>query len=385
MSSTTVNYPTEFKGFAISDPAKWDKPELVSFEPKKFTDEDVDIEIECNGICGSDLHTLKNEWSPDPKKMNCHSAKYGPKTQVVGHEIVGKVVKKGDKVKGLEIGQRVGVGASCYSCGECRNCKKGYENHCVNAILTYDSMYPDGYVSQGGYASHIRCSSSMVFPIPDGVESVYVGPLLCGGLTVYSPIKRHIEPVLAKGLVPEVGVVGIGGLGHMAIIIAKALGANVTAISRSYAKKEDAFKMGATDFIATGDENTDWAKRAQKYDLVINCAATNTSIDVNKLATLLSVGSSIVSVGVGAITENFTISPVVFIMGGCGFFGSAIGSKQDALDLLKLAAEKNINPWVETIPINKENVHSALTRMDKGDVKYRFTLNDYHKFFNIAK
>ncbi|KAL6951006.1 hypothetical protein ACO0QE_000293 [Hanseniaspora vineae] len=385
MSSTTVNYPTEFKGFAVADPEKWDKPELISFEPKKFTDEDVDIEIECNGVCGSDLHMLKNDWSPDRKTMVCHASKYGPKAQVVGHEIVGKVVKKGDKVKDLQIGQRVGVGATCYACGECRNCKKGYENHCVNIIGTYGSLYPDGYASQGGYASHIRCSSSMVFPIPDGVESEYVGPLLCGGLTVFSPIRRHITPVLEKGLVPEVGVVGIGGLGHMAVIIAKALGANVTAISRSYTKKEDAFKMGATDFIATGDEKTEWAKYAQKFDLIINCATTNANTDVNRLASMLSVGSAIVSVGVGELSETFTIAPFAFVMGGCGFFGSAIGSRQDALDLLKLASEKDIKPWVETVPISEENVNNVLTRMDKGDVKYRFTLNKYHEFFNKAK
>ncbi|KAL6951005.1 hypothetical protein ACO0QE_000292 [Hanseniaspora vineae] len=385
MSSTTVNYPTEFKGFAVAEPEKWDKPELISFEPKKFTDEDVDIEIECNGICGSDLHTLKNEWSPDRKTMVCHASKYGPKAQVVGHEIVGKVVKKGANVTGLELGQRVGVGASCYSCGKCRNCKKGFENHCINAVHTYNFMYPDGYVSQGGYASHIRCSSSMVFPIPEGVKSEYVAPLLCGGLTVFSPIRRHITPVLEKGLVPEVGVVGIGGLGHMAVIIAKALGANVTAISRSYAKKEDAFKMGATDFIATGDEKTEWAKYAQKFDLIINCATTNANTDVNRLASMLSVGSSIVSVGVGELSETFTIAPFAFVMGGCGFFGSAIGSNQDAMDLLKLAAEKDINPWVETIPISEENIHTALTRMDKGDCKYRFTLNKYDEFFKIKK
>mgnify|MGYP001184826703 FL=1 len=385
IESTTVDYPNEFKGFAVADPSKWNTPELISYQPKKLGEADVDIEIECNGICYSDLSVVKNKWMNDNHSMKCHTSKYGPKAQVVGHEIVGKIVKLGSNVKDLKLGQRVGVGAQCFACQKCDNCLNNNESYCLEYVGTYNGFYPDGYVSQGGYASHVRCSESMVFPIPDALDSKYVAPLLCGGLTVFSPIKRNVASVLAQGKTPNVGIIGIGGLGHMAIMIAKALGCTVTAFSRSYSKKEDAIKMGADNFIATGDDKTQWGQYKQTFDVLVNCASSTSALDLRTLLPTLKVNCNFVTVGLPSIDEYLKFFPFDFLPNGCGFAASKLGSKQEALEMLNLAVEKGFKPWVETLPISAAGVSEGLTRLDKGDVKYRFTLVGYNDFFGTGK
>lgn len=384
MPSTTVNYPQEFKGFSISDPSEWNHPKLTSYEPKRFGARDVDIEIECCGVCASELFTLKNEWSKS--ELACKSSTYGPKTQCVGHEIIGKVLKVGEECKtGVKVGDRVGLGAAAACCTECSRCKDDNEQYCPHRVGTYASAYEDGYVSQGGYASHVRAHEQMVFPIPDGLESHLVAPLMCGGLTVYSPIKRNIEDALRKGRTPNVGVIGIGGLGHMAIMIAKALGAHVTAFSRGYSKKEDALKMGADDFVATGEEK-DWANsRFDHFDVVVNCATSTTDLNLDDFFSSLKVNSALVSVGLPHADESLNVSPFSFLASGTKLGSSLLGSRREAIELLKLAEEHNFRPWVEKINLSEENVGIALTRLDKGDVRYRFTLVGFHEFFGTGK
>ncbi|KAH3674464.1 hypothetical protein WICMUC_003301 [Wickerhamomyces mucosus] len=384
MATTTVNYPEEFKGFAISDPSEWSNPKLTSYQPKNFGPRDVDIEIECCGVCASELFTLKNEWSHG--ELACLSSTYGPKTQCVGHEVVGKVVKLGSEVEsGLKLGQRVGLGAQASSCADCSRCKSGNEQYCPKIVTTYASRYEDGYISQGGYASHVRAHENLVFPIPDGIESHLVAPLQCGGLTVYSPIKRGIEDVLAKGEKPTVGVIGIGGLGHMAIMIAKALGAKVVAFSRSNAKKEDAIKMGADEFVATGSDEG-WEKKLfDQFDLMLNCASSTTSLPLDGLLSTLKVNRQFVSVGLPHIDEKFDVNPFTFFSNGSTIGSSCLGSKQEAIELFDLAVKHNFSPWVETIKVGEEGVSEALTRLDKGDVRYRFTLVGFNEFFGTGK
>lgn len=384
MSSTTVNYPEEFKGFAISDPSEWSNPKLTSYVPKNFGDRDVDIEIECCGVCASELFTLKNEWSKS--ELACKSSSYGPKTQCVGHEIVGKVLKVGSKcTTGVKVGDRVGLGASASCCAECSRCEEDNEQYCKHQVGTYAGRYPDGYVSQGGYASHVRAHEKMVFPIPDGLESHLVAPLMCGGLTVYSPIKRSIEDTLAKGKTPHVGIIGIGGLGHMAIMIAKALGAEVTAFSRSYSKQEDATKMGAHKFIATGVEK-DWSKNYFDYfDAIINCATSTVDTDVDAFLSTLKVNKKLISVGLPHVDEKLQVSPFTFLQNGVFLGASLLGSRKEAIELLQLAKDHKFAPWVETLDINEANVSQALTRLNAGDVRYRFTLVGFHEFFGTGK
>ena len=378
--STTVNYPQEFKGFAINDPSKWDNPKLVSYEPKKFGPHDLDIEIECCGICASELFSLKNDWSDQP--LACLSSTYGPKTQVVGHEIVGKIIAKGTDVTMYEIGQRVGLGAQAYSCLKCSRCNDNNEQYCPHAVGTYCSKYEDGYVSQGGYASHVRALDHFCFPIPDSIESKFVGPLMCGGLTVYSPIKRNIENV--KG-VPHVAIIGIGGLGHMAIMIAKAMGSRVTAFSRNYDKKDDAMKMGADHFVAT-QLDKDWTQTYRdQFDLILNCASSTKYLPINDLLPCLKVNQRFISVGLPHKEEKLDLKPIQFFSNGCTIGSSKLGTRQEAIELLDLAAKNNIKPWIQEIPICEEGVHEGLTKLDRGDVKYRFVLTDFHRFFNTGK
>lgn len=383
--STTVNYPEEFKGFAISDPSEWNHPKLTSYVPKKFDERDVDIEIECCGVCASELFTLKNEWNPRGELL-CKSASYGPKTQCVGHEIVGKVLRVGEKcTTGVKVGDRVGLGAAASCCAECSRCDDDNEQYCPHRVGTYSGMYADGYVSQGGYASHVRAHEKMVFPIPEGLESHLIAPLMCGGLTVYSPIKRNIDPVLAAGKKPAVGIIGIGGLGHMAIMIAKALGADVTAFSRSYSKKDDAVKMGADHFIATGVE-TEWSKNHfDTFDLILNCSTSTTDLDFNGYLSTMKVNGSMVSVGLPHADESFNLSPFSFLNSGTKIGSSLLGSRKEAIELLALAKEHDFRPWVEKLNISEENVSEALTRLDAGDVRYRFTLVGFHEFFGTGK
>ncbi|GCE99861.1 hypothetical protein ZYGM_003193 [Zygosaccharomyces mellis] len=375
----TVDYPKEFQGFAINDPKDWDHPKLTKFEPKKFDAHDVDIEVECCGICASELFSLKNEWSSEP--LLCLSSAYGPKSQVVGHEVVGKVVAVGDKVSLCKVGDRIGLGAQASSCMACPRCHGNNEQYCAKSVGTYCSKYEDGYVSQGGYASHVRAHEQFCFPVPEQIESEYVAPLMCGGLTVYSPIKRSIQ----GSKEPRVGVIGIGGLGHMAIMISKALGAHVVAFSRSNRKRDDAQKMGADDFVATG-EDKDWSQRyMDRFDLILNCASSTSDLDLDSFLTVLRVNKNFVSVGLPEKDDRFNLSPLTFMGNGATVGVSKLGSREEAIELLDLAAKHGFRPWVETIKISESGVHEGLTRLDKGDVRYRFTLVGFHEFFGTGK
>ncbi|KAH3685775.1 hypothetical protein WICPIJ_003238 [Wickerhamomyces pijperi] len=383
MSVTTVNYPEEFKGFAISDPSEWSNPKLTSYIPKNFGPKDVDIEIECCGVCASELAVLKNKWSSGPLKSL--SSTYGPKTQCVGHEVIGKVVKMGPDVTEFKLGQRVGLGAQAFSCQECSRCKADNDQYCEKYVGTYNGVYDDGYISQGGYASHVRANECCIFPIPDSLESHIIAPLQCGGLTVYSPLKRGIKDVLAEGIKPVVGIIGIGGLGHMAIMIAKALGADVVAISRSTSKKEDAIKMGADGFIATGSTEPWEKENYDKFHLLLNCASSATDLPLDRLLRTLQVNRPFISVGLPDIREKFEVSPFTFLQSGSVIGSSKLGSKAEAIELLELAAKHQFKPWVETIPISEAGVSEALTRLNDGDVRYRFTLTGFHEFFGTGK
>jgi alcohol dehydrogenase (NADP+) len=380
---TTVNYPEEFKGFAISDPSEWDHPKLTSYQPKNFGENDVDIEIECCGVCASELFTLKNEWSKGP--LACVSSSYGPKTQCVGHEIVGKVLRVGEKcTTGVKVGDRVGVGARASCCSECNRCKGDNEQYCPKKVGTYASRYPDGYVSQGGYASHLRAHEQMVFPIPDALESHLVAPMMCGGLTVFSPIKRFTRLARLDGRVPNVGIIGIGGLGHMAIMISKAMGANVTAFSRGNSKKEDAIKMGAHDFVATGEKNG-WSKEHyDHFDLILNCATSISALNLDDYFATLRINSSFISVGLPHGDESFSLSPFNFLSNGSVIGASSLGSRKEILELLDLAVTHDFRPWVAEVDLNEQNLSKALQRLDAGDVRYRFTLVGFHEFFGTG-
>ncbi len=361
-----MTYPENFQGFAVTSSKEWNKVSKISYIPKPFDDYDIDIEIECCGVCGSDCHTVRESWRP------------GNFPLVVGHEIIGKVIAIGSKSKlGIKIGDRVGVGAQAWSCLNCTRCKNGNESYCSKSIKTYNGKYPNfnNIVSQGGYASHVRIHEHFVFPIPDGIESIHAAPLMCAGLTVYSPLVRNN---VGKG--KTVGIIGIGGLGHLAIMLAKALGAEVYAISRTNSKELEASKMGSNGFIATNEQN--WSLNYNdKFDLLLNCASGLSGLDLNSFISTLKIHGKFISVGLPSKDETFTVSPATLIRNGSFIGSSALGNRQEALDMLKLCDENGIKPWVETVQISEDGCSQVLTRCNNSDVKYRFTLTGYDKAF----
>ncbi|KAI0160123.1 alcohol dehydrogenase [Xylariaceae sp. FL1272] len=360
-------YPDEFEGFMINELGKYQEFKKQTFKPKKFGDNDIDIKIECCGVCGSDVHTITGGWGEAPTPI------------CVGHEVVGKAVKVGSNVKDVKVGDRVGVGAQIWSCLKCGNCKHDNENYCPNMVDTYGAPYPkevdpDETLSQGGYSSHIRAHEYFVFPIPDEIPSHLAAPMLCAGLTVWSPLVRA-----GVGPGKSVAIVGLGGLGHFAVMWANALGAEVTVISHSPHKKDDALKLGAKHFVSSGDK--DWAKPlAFSFDFVLNTADMTHQFDISAYLSTLKVGCQFHQVGLPDEPIK-DLDPKMFMPNGSSIGASHIGNRPECLAMLKLAAEKKLFPMVETVPISEKGCAEVVERVKNNDVHYRFTLTDYDKAF----
>ncbi|KAL1968459.1 hypothetical protein VTN77DRAFT_1988 [Rasamsonia byssochlamydoides] len=352
--------PDKFQGWLGYDKdsvgnLKWD-----SFEPKPFTEDDVDIEISHCGICGSDIHTLRSGWFPTDYPC------------VVGHEIVGRAVRVGSraqKERGIQVGDRVGVGAQAASClqPECEQCTAGDESRCAHRVDTYNARFADGSKSYGGYANYNRTPGHFVVKIPDALDSAEAAPMLCGGITVYSPLKRNGCGTTAK----RVGIVGIGGLGHFGLLFAKALGAEkVVAISRSSSKKADALQMGADEFIATSEDDKWFEKHANTLDLIVS---TVSSPDMPLAGYLQLLRTNGTFVQVGAPEDHlpgFSVFPL--ILKSIKITGSIIGSPREIEEMLQLAAEKKIKPWIQKVPMKDAN--KAVVDMANGKARYRYTL-----------
>ncbi|KAJ5109394.1 alcohol dehydrogenase [Penicillium angulare] len=339
----------------------------TTFEPKPFTESDIEIRITHCGICGTDIHTLRSGWAP--ADYPC----------VVGHEIIGIVTRIGSGVQTLpsspasreiKLGDRVGVGAQSGSClkADCEACADGEESYCQRMTGTYNARYPDKSKSFGGFAEQWRGPAHFVFKIPDSLPSSQAAPLLCAGVTVYSPLKKY-----GVGPGKTVGIVGIGGLGHLGILFAKALGAEkVVAISRSGAKKDDAEKLGADAFIATGEEKG-WAKKySRSLDVVLSTVSGGDMPFSGYLRLLKRDG---VFVQVGAPEDPLPqLAAWSLIQKSVKVTGSNIGSTADIREMLELAAEKRVLPWVEMREMG--DVNAALGDMHDGKARYRFVLQN---------
>ncbi|KZT10968.1 GroES-like protein [Laetiporus sulphureus 93-53] len=346
----------EFKGYALTDASKWSDLNLTDFKPKTFQPDDVEISITHCGVCGSDVHTLTQGWGESKLPL------------VVGHEIVGKVTRVGKNVVGIKQGDRVGVGAQIGSCMECRACKASYENYCPHGIPTYNGQYPDGIVSQGGYGTAIRAHQQFVFPIPDEIESRDAASMMCGGLTVFSPLKTH-----GAGPGKKVGVVGIGGLGHYAVLWAKAMGAEVYAFTHDQSKMEDIKKMGADHIINTEDK--DWHKPlALTLDLIVSTRdvfAPDTPLGA--YLSMLFVHGKFITVGIPDADQPLpAIHSFDVVPNGCMLGGSAIGSKKECMEMLELAKRKGIKPWIHELPMKEAK--KALEDVKANRVRYRYVL-----------
>ncbi|HJQ07742.1 MAG TPA: NAD(P)-dependent alcohol dehydrogenase [Nocardioides sp.] len=313
---------------------------------------DVLIAIEYAGICHSDIHTVRGDWGPQPFPV------------VPGHEIVGVVTEVGSDVTKHAVGDRVGVGCMVSSCRECDNCRAGNEQYCSRGMVgTYAATDRDGTTTQGGYSTHVVVDSDYVVSVPEGLDPATAAPLLCAGITTYSPL-RHWN----AGPGTKVAVVGLGGLGHMAVKLAAAMGAEVTVLSQSLKKQEDGIRLGATDYFATSDPDTFRTLRG-RFDLIINTVSA--PLDLNAYLGLLAVDGTMVNVG--APPEPLAVNVFSLIGGRRSFAGSAIGGIAETQEMLDFCAEHGLGADIEVI--SADGINEAYERVLASDVRYRFVID----------
>lgn len=308
--------------------------------------------------------------------MSLLSGAWGPvHEQVCGHEIVGEVVRVGPEVQHLKVGDHVGIGGECDSCSrpDCAYCERGDEHMCPQvtatigmAVAPFHRGAAKGRKGQGGFAKQWRGNERFAIKIPDGVPLDSAGPLFCAGTTVFTPLRRYGAGTERR----RVGVLGVGGLGHLAIQLASAMGAQVTAISRGSSKEADARALGASEFIATGaDLAADFKPHASSLDLII-CTINPPKLDMNAYLSLLANGGLFVLVGV--VSEPLVIDTSAITLGQKGVVGSTIGAPQDIRALLQLCADKGIKPW--TSKYKFDDINDAIAEFKKGTPRYRFVL-----------
>ena len=320
------------------------------------TEHDVQIEILFCGICHSDVHSVRNEWS------DFMSTTY---PIVPGHEIVGRVTQVGSAVTKYKPGDLAGVGCMVDSDGTCPHCKTGLEQFCQNVTLTYNS--PDKHktapVTYGGYSDSVVVDERFVLRVPPNLDLAGVAPLLCAGITTYSPL-RHWGVTEGK----KVGVVGLGGLGHMGVKLAHAMGAHVVVFTTSPDKKEDALRLGADEVVVSRNAD-EMQKHAGSFDFILDTVAAKH--DINAYLNLLRLDGNITLVG--APEKPLEVAAFSLIMGRRSLSGSMIGGIAETQEMLDFCGEHNITADVEVIPIQKAN--EAYERLLKSDVKYRFVID----------
>ncbi|ADF51991.1 MULTISPECIES: NAD(P)-dependent alcohol dehydrogenase [Zunongwangia] len=341
---------TEVKAFG----AKTEKSDLeqLQINRRETLAEDVEIDILYCGVCHSDIHTVRNDWG-------------GSKYPVIpGHEIIGKVVSVGENVSKFKEGQLVGVGCMVDSCQQCESCKEGLEQYCENGMVgTYNGKDKHlGGHTFGGYSEKIVVDQKFVLNVPENLDTKAVAPLLCAGITTWSPLRNWN---VKKG--DKVGVIGLGGLGHMGIKFAHALGAKVVMITTSPGKSEDAKKLGADEVLISKDEKQ-MAENAGSFDFLLNTVPVKH--DLNPYIGLLKRDATMVMVG--------AIEPLEFhggglIMGRKSLAGSLIGGIRETQEMLDFCGEHNIVSDIEMI--NMQNINEAYDRVTSNDVKYRFVID----------
>jgi len=320
------------------------------------TDRDVQIEILFCGICHSDLHYARNEWQEFlPTVYPC----------VPGHEIVGRVTKVGPAVTKYKVGDIAAVGCLVDSDHTCPNCRAGLENFCPNGTLTFGS--PDKHrtapVTYGGYSDSIVVDERFVLRVPYNLDLASAAPLLCAGITTYSPL-RHWGVTKGK----QVGVVGLGGLGHMGVKFAHALGAHVVVFTTSPGKREDALRLGADEVVVSRDANA-MRQHAGSFDFILDCVSAEH--DINAYLNLLRLDGNLTLVG--APSKPLPVAAFGLILGRRSLSGSAIGGLPETQEMLDFCGANNITAEVEVIPIQK--VNEAYERLLKANVKYRFSID----------
>ncbi len=344
-----------YKAKAYSAEAATSPLKSATIDRRATTDTDVQIEILFCGVCHSDLHTVRNDW-----------AEFMPTVYPVvpGHEIVGKVTTVGSKVTKYKVGDLVGVGCLVDSDHTCPSCKMDMEQFCPEGVFTYNA--PDkhlGGVTYGGYSDSIVVDESFVLKVPKNLDLAGVAPLLCAGITTYSPM-RHWK--VGKG--KKVGVVGLGGLGHMGVKFARAFGAHVVVFTRSDSKVEDALRLGAHEVVNSRNAD-EMAKHAGTFDFILDTVSADH--DINAYLGLLGMDGNLTLVG--APEKPLPVSSFALLFGRKSLSGSLIGGIAETQEMLDFCGEHGITADVEVIPI--QQINEAYERMLKSDVKYRFSID----------
>ena len=348
-------HPTTYNAKAYSAASGTSPLASTTIPRREPTEHDVQIEILFCGICHSDLHQVRNEWSGVMPTVY---------PIVPGHEIVGRVTKVGSEVTKYKPGDLAAVGCLVDSDRTCPNCKAGLEQFCPNMTLTYNG--PDKYlggVTYGGYSNSIVVDEQFVLRVPSNLELAAAAPLLCAGITTYSPM-RHWN--VSKG--QKVGVVGLGGLGHMAVKFAHAFGAHVVVFTTSPNKKDDALRLGADEVVISRNAD-EMKKHTYSFDFILDAVAADH--DINAYISLLGRDGNITLVG--APEKPLAVAAFGLIFGRHSLSGSPIGGIAETQEMLDFCGEHNITSDVEVIPIQK--VNEAYERLAKSDVKYRFSID----------
>jgi uncharacterized zinc-type alcohol dehydrogenase-like protein len=313
--------------------------------------QDVLIDVAYCGICHTDIHHVRGEWGPQPYPL------------VPGHEIVGTVTAVGTEVSRFSPGDRVGVGCLVRSCGECASCRAGQEQDCAGMVGTYAGTDADGTITQGGYSGKIVVGQDFVLRVPEGLDPAGAAPLLCAGITMYSPLRRY-----GAGPGKKVAVLGLGGLGHIGVKLAVAMGAEVTVLSQSLKKLEDGLRLGATEFHATGDADA-LAGLTGRFDLLISTVTTPP--DLPTLLSLLAPGGTLVNVGLPA--EPLVLPAFSLVMGRKTLAGSLFGGIAETQEMLDFCAAHDITADVEVI--TPDGINDAYERVLASDIRYRFVID----------
>eukprot|EP01053_Blabericola_migrator_P004745 Blabericola_migrator_1__4744@NODE_24_length_21460_cov_93_666994_g21_i0_p6_GENE_NODE_24_length_21460_cov_93_666994_g21_i0NODE_24_length_21460_cov_93_666994_g21_i0_p6_ORF_typecomplete_len353_score47_83ADH_N/PF08240_12/1e30ADH_zinc_N/PF00107_26/1_2e18Glu_dehyd_C/PF16912_5/2_1e11AlaDh_PNT_C/PF01262_21/3_3e052Hacid_dh_C/PF02826_19/4_5e05Shikimate_DH/PF01488_20/0_00051NAD_binding_2/PF03446_15/0_0007Pyr_redox_2/PF07992_14/0_0097DUF2284/PF10050_9/0_077NqrM/PF04400_13/5_5e03NqrM/PF04400_13/0_0513HCDH_N/P len=350
--------PISNRGYAALAPCQPLQP--FDYEIRDVRDIDVLIEVHFCGICHSDIHQVRDDWS-----------KGDDYPIVPGHEFTGVVTQVGSKVTKFAVNDRVGVGCRVGSCRECKQCKRDLEQYCSHAIRTYRGRMPDGEKTYGGYGKYVVVDEHFVVKLPDSLPMDTAAPLLCAGITTYSPIMHN--GINKGGL--KVGVVGLGGLGHMAVQYAAKMGNEVIVLSRSEAKKELALTLGAKDLIAITNEAS-ITRYQGTLNYIIDTVSSDKPVDV--YLDLLDVDGILITVGLPPVSGKLSVPPFSLIMQRKSIQGSCIGGMKETQEMIDYSAANDVLPYVEVI--TGDYINEAYERTMKGDVRFRFVI-DVRKTF----
>ncbi|KAH7567101.1 hypothetical protein ACOSQ2_011484 [Xanthoceras sorbifolium] len=352
MAQTTPNHTQTVAGWAAHDSSGKITPYI--FKRRENGINDVTIKVMYCGICHTDLHHVKNDWGITMYPV------------VPGHEITGMITKVGSNVKNFKVGDRVGVGCSAASCLECEFCKDSQENYCDQIQFTYNGIFWDGSITYGGYSEMLVADHRYVVHVPDNLPMDAAAPLLCAGITVFTPMK---DSNLLESPGKKIGVVGLGGLGHVAIKFGKAFGHHVTVISTSPSKEKEAKeRLGADDFIVSTDPKQMQAGK-RTLDFIVDTVSAKHSL--GPLLELLKVNGTLSMVGAPDKPVELPSFPLIF--GKRNVKGSIIGSMKETQEMMDVCGKHNITCNIEVIKPNQ--INEALDRLARNDVRYRFVID----------